>query len=337
MNSARRFPGGSKTRVTKAGVRVRTNEASEEDYATIEEWRAAHRYVLNTFQSILRNRTRGMPITVAQRHKRKRTIFDKLRRIPSMNLVRMDDVAGCRLIFEDVESLRRFRKAIHAARFRHKLRHSADKYDYIAHPKATGYRGIHDVYDYDVNSATGDLLNGLYIEVQYRTLIQHAWATAVEVVGLITESQPKFERGDRRYAEALALSSELLARAHEGLTGPFPHMDNADVITRFKQLEEELSLMQTLRAVNQARGEITVHNNTILMWSEASGLQTLSFNDAKEAVQRLFDLEKTFPERDIVLVRASSTEAVRLAFRNYFSDAQEFIRLVDEACETLSQ
>jgi putative GTP pyrophosphokinase len=95
-------------------------------------------------------------------------------------------------------------------------------------------------------------------------------------------------------------------------------MDNADVIARFKQLDEELSLMQTLRAVNQARGEITVHNNTILMWSEASGLQTLSFNEAKEAVQRLFDLEKTFPERDIVLVRASSTEAVRLAFRNYF-------------------
>jgi hypothetical protein len=30
-----------------------------------------------------------------------------------------------------------------------------------------------DVYEYDVNSATGDLLNGLYIEVQYRTLIQH--------------------------------------------------------------------------------------------------------------------------------------------------------------------
>lgn len=335
MNPSSHFPGGSKTRVTKAGDRVRADLASEQDYAVIEEWRAAHRYVLNTFQSILRNRTRGRSITVAQRHKRKRTIFNKLRRIPGMNLVRMDDVAGCRLIFEDVASLRRFREEIHGARFRHKLRHAPEKYDYIASPKASGYRGIHDVYEYDVNSATGDLLNGLYIEIQYRTLIQHAWATAVEVVGLITESQPKFDQGDGRYREALALSSELLARAHEGLYGPLPHMADADVVGRFKDLDDDLSLLQTLRAVNQARGEITVHKNIILIWSEGGGLETLSFNDAGEAVRRLFDLENRYPDRDIVLVRASSTEAVRLAFRNYFSDAQEFIRLVDAACEKL--
>jgi putative GTP pyrophosphokinase len=86
------FPGGSKSRVNRAGENVRNGNATSDDLRVIDEWRAAHRGVLNTFQAILRNRTRGTGITVAQRHKRKRTIFDKLLRLPGMQLARMDDV-----------------------------------------------------------------------------------------------------------------------------------------------------------------------------------------------------------------------------------------------------
>jgi putative GTP pyrophosphokinase len=61
-----------------------------------------------------------------------------------------------------------------------------------------------------------------------------------------------------------------------------------------------------------------------------------SFRDATDALRALFTLEKQMPESDIVLVRADSSEEVRLAFRNYFSDAREFIRLIDSACAKLS-
>ena len=125
--------------------------------------------VLNTFQAILRNRTRKTKIVVAQRHKRQSTIFDKLRRLPRMQLARMDDVAGCRLIFENIKSLYFFRSVLHAAHFNHLLKNDIDKYDYMKHPKETGYRGIHDVYAYDVNSEHGKPYKGLLIELQYRT------------------------------------------------------------------------------------------------------------------------------------------------------------------------
>jgi putative GTP pyrophosphokinase len=72
-----------------------------------------------------------------------------------MDLVRMDDVAGCRVIFPDIKSLYTFREGLHKARFKHKLRNDLDKWDYIKHPKATGYRGVHDVFEYDVNSEYG--------------------------------------------------------------------------------------------------------------------------------------------------------------------------------------
>ncbi|MBK6972019.1 MAG: RelA/SpoT domain-containing protein [Sterolibacteriaceae bacterium] len=146
--TASTFPGGSKSRVNRAGDNVRTEIASAEDLQVIDEWRAAHRSVLNTFQAILRNRTRDTGITVAQRHKRKRTIFDKLHRLPGMRLSRMDDVAGCRLIFKNLKALNSFRADFHRARFNHKRRNELNKYDYIKHPKDTGYRGIHDVYEY---------------------------------------------------------------------------------------------------------------------------------------------------------------------------------------------
>ena len=69
--TASTYPGGSKERVRKAGNNVRLGIASEEDLAVIDLWRTSHRAVLNTFQAILRNRTRGTGIFVAQRHKRR--------------------------------------------------------------------------------------------------------------------------------------------------------------------------------------------------------------------------------------------------------------------------
>ena len=330
------FPGGSKSRVNRAGDNVRSKLASGEDLQVIEEWRAAHRAVLNTFQAILRNRTRGTEIVVAQRHKRKSTIYGKLDRFPGMKLARMDDVAGCRLIFKEVKSLKNFRKNFHKARFRHKRRNEIDKYDYIEKPKSTGYRGIHDVYLYDVNSVTGRRLKGLMVEVQYRTDIQHAWATAVEVIGFITESQPKFQEGDTRYQDAMALASEILARAYENLKGTFPHKTAQDLVEEFLEIDKDLYLLKTLRGLNAADTIVSANRNTILIFSEHGELETKSYRDAPEALRELFQLEKEFPGKDIVLVKADTSEEVRFAFKNYFSDAQDFINLVEKGCQKLS-
>lgn len=330
------FPGGSKGRVNRAGAAVRDAEATDEDLAVIDDWRAAHRGVLNTFQAILRNRTRDTNITVAQRHKRKRTIFDKLYRFPQMQLARMDDVAGCRLIFRRVRELYIFRDEFHRARFNHKRKNDLDKYDYIKRPKDTGYRGVHDVYEYDVNSDIGKALTGLYVEIQYRTLVQHAWATAVEVIGFVTESQPKFQKGDMRYQQAMALASEILARAHESSTGPFPDMDGRLLVREFLALDAELHLLRMLRGLNATNKAVSAKRNAILIMSTTGELEVKMYREAPDALRALFELEREMPDRDIVLVRADTSDEVRIAFRNYFSDARDFIRLVEDGCTKLS-
>jgi ppGpp synthetase/RelA/SpoT-type nucleotidyltranferase len=328
------YPGGSKTRVSKAGAAVRNGAETPEDLEVINTWRAAHKPVLNTFQAILRNRTRGSKTVVAQRHKRKKTIFGKLRRFPNMELSRMDDVAGCRLIFPDVKSLYEFRDRLHKANFKHRRRNDVDKYDYIKHPKDTGYRGIHDVYEYDVNSENGKASKGLLIELQYRTAFQHAWSTAVEVIGFITSSQPKFREGDKRYATAMVYASEIIARAHEGLTSFLSEMQDDEVLQAFATLDQELGLLSLLRSLNAADSLVNADRNVILIFSE-DDLETRSFTSATEAIQALFELERENPGKDIVLVRADTSDDVRNAFRNYFSDAREFIDLIESGCQIL--
>ena len=278
------FPGGSKSRVNRAGERVRAGTASLDDLHVIDEWRAAHRAVLNTFKANLIQRGRGKGIIFAQRHKRKRTIFDKLQRFPGMNLSRMDDVAGCRLIFKSLKELYAFRDHFHRARFNHKRRNpdDKDKYDYIKNPKNTGYRGVHDVYEYDVNSEIGRPLAGLYVEIQYRTLVQHAWATTVEVIGFITESQPKFQQGDNRYETAMLMASEILTRAHERMKGSLPDVPDRDLVGSFLAAEKELGLLQTLRGLNAADKVVSSKRNAILIFSEGKPLEVKQYRDAPD-------------------------------------------------------
>jgi putative GTP pyrophosphokinase len=250
----------------------------------------------------------------------------------------MDDVAGCRLIFKSLNDLYEFRASFHRARFNHKRRNAddIDKYDYIKSPKDTGYRGVHDVYEYDVNSVVGKALAGLYVEIQYRTLVQHAWATAVEVIGFITESQPKFQQGDTRYEDAMRMASEILARAHENSKGSLPNVSDRNLVARFLELDKELGLIKVLRGLNAADRVVSSKRNAILIFAEGKPLEVKQYRDAPDALRALFELEKQMPDYDIVLVRADTSEDVRLAFKNYFSDARDFIHLIESGCTKLT-
>jgi len=334
----RTFPGGSKSRVNAAGDAVRRGIETPEDLQVIEEWRSAHTAVINTFQALLRSRAKAVGAEVAQRLKRKATIFDKLRRQAGMDLSRMDDVAGCRVIFRDMESLKAFRESLHCARFAHKLRNDPDKYNYVKHPKSDGYRGVHDIYAYEVSSEEGRHLKNLNIELQYRTSTQHTWSTTVEILSHVTGHEPKYHRGDPRYVEAMALASEMFARSFENTTGPRPWLPEAEVARRFLVLDNELGLLLRLKALqvaDRSKGSSTRH--FILMRGGAwnSYLSVSNYATDETAKQELFRLERAYPEADIVYVTGETSDAVRLAYKNYFDDAVEFLEMVAESSRKL--
>jgi len=166
----------------------------------------------------------------------------------------MDDVAGIRLIFQDVPSLRSFRDSFLRSTHNHAKRNGDDKYDYLKAPKKTGYRGIHDVYAYNSTSEKHKSCNGTMIEVQYRTVHHHAWSTANEVVTMITPGQrTKFNQADENYMEFFRLSSEMFARVFDGMTSVYPNLPNDVLVKKFDEIERKTWLLNRLKGLNVAR------------------------------------------------------------------------------------
>ena len=332
-------PAYSKSQVTRAGLRIAQRLEEHEDLVAIETWRASHAWVINTFQANLRRRSRGRDIIVGTRLKRRTTIFNKLRRFPQMQLARMHDVAGCRVIFSDVDSLTSFRQDMHKARFSHVRKNvKDDRWNYIAHPKEDGYRGIHDVYEYDTRSAQGRPWKGLLIEIQYRTLLQHSWATAVEVAGLLTHNNPKFGQGEPAFIEFFAVASELLARRFENMTSCLPVATYEELKDKLRALEADTRIIQLFRRVNSKVVDIDFKMNNILLFplvssniENESELEVHSFSNLNLAISIYNKMEKEFEGKaDVVLVRADNFENMRITFRNYFADTTEFVSHIDQ-------
>ena len=323
------------SRIRSAGKRIVKGRATDEDNLVLENFRGSHAYVLNTFQANIRNHSKGLARTVGQRLKRRNTIVDKLIREPNMPLSAMHDVAGCRMIFPSLADLRTARDSMHNARWRHSLTHEVDKYDYIEKPKNTGYRGIHDVYQYEVNSLQGVHWNGLKVEIQYRTLPQHAWATAVEVADLITSNRIKFADAQSHYLRYFQLASEIISRTAENKNSCCSELSDRELKSEYLAADRRLGLLQTfdnLRGTSD-RG-LKFRRNTILIFrfdvsDEEDSLLIRTYENVNRAIEAYDDLEKEFGETaDIVLVRGESEENIRDAFRNYFSDARAFVDLI---------
>ena len=97
----------------------------------------------------------------------------------------IQDIAGCRTVLtvEHLEKLVNIEASRDEARVNRGIKHKLiDEKDYIKTPKFSGYRGVHLIFKYKSDKVHD--WDDMKIEIQFRTLIQHAWATAVETVGI---------------------------------------------------------------------------------------------------------------------------------------------------------
>lgn len=198
-------PAYSRTTVRKAGAAYVADKTPAEERAealsVINNWRSAHAFPLNSVQMVLRRRGRlaDPDVTVAQRLKRLPSIRQKLIYMPSMKLDRMQDIAGCRAVVADIPALERLVKAYDKGRSAHVL---VRRDDYLwEKPKPSGYRGIHLVYAYRGDKKQYE---DLKVEIQIRTRLQHAWATALETVDTFTTQALKASRGEDEWLRFFA-------------------------------------------------------------------------------------------------------------------------------------
>lgn len=162
----------------------------------IEWWRGEHAKPLSRVAANLRHYAgeEGKPV-VAQRLKKFPTIVGKLLREPSMKLSRMEDVGGVRAVLLDQDAAyrvaSRLRKNWTVTRFR----------NYVAEPKADGYRALHLI----------NRNHGRLIEVQLRTPRQDAWANTVETFARVVAPGLKFGGGPSELREYFVVLGEFFA------------------------------------------------------------------------------------------------------------------------------
>ena len=211
-------PEYSRTQVNAAGATLIDPASSLTDLrrarAIVNSWRAAHSLPLDRIRMELQERVAplGEEALVAQRLKRLSSIDAKLRRFRNMNLARMQDVGGCRAVLPSVDDVRRAARSYADRSSKHRVVHTDD---YVTSPRNSGYRGFHLVSRFQSDDDQEAVYAGMRIEIQLRSRLQHAWATAVETVGTFSDQALKSSQGDEGWLRFFALMASEIAFTEE--------------------------------------------------------------------------------------------------------------------------
>jgi Region found in RelA / SpoT proteins len=336
----------SRTDIDKAGV-VLTDGTIAEDLlddalAVISNFRSSHSFPLNTMTMGLRRRSKVISpnCLVAQRVKRLSSISSKLHRFPGLRLSQMQDIGGCRAVLSSVDEVQDVIERFAMSSIRHEL---ARMDDYLAEPKPSGYRGIHLIYKYV--SDRKETYNGLKIEIQIRSQLQHAWATAVETVGTFIQQALKSSQGEENWLRFFALIGSAIAQRERGELVPGTPTDPTQLKDELRHYVNLLEVEQHLHTYGTALQ--TFENDEALVGAHYYLLE-LDPTEKKVTVvgykqAQLFDAEDDYlalekkisekPGKDAVLVSVESLEALHRAYPNYFLDTNLFIDAVKAAIE----
>ena len=311
----------------------------EEAIEIINEWRAAHAFPLNTMQMRLRNKAsevdRRRPF-VSQRIKRLPAIDSKLRRLKNVTLSQMQDIGGCRGVVASNRQVARVAERYKQGRIRHKLEREND---YIAKPTPDGYRSLHLIYRY--YSDQNPQYDGQRIEVQIRSRLQHAWATAVETVDAFTSQNLKGNLGRKDFARFFSLMGSWIAFRERTTFVPNTPDSIDELLLELKSLSEELNIADRLRAfrasVRYIQG-LQTRYHIIQLDQENRRVRATSYDRFEIASSKYAELETQYrnqPHMDVLLASVHGAE-LRRAYPNYFADTNIFIRELSRALKSNS-
>jgi hypothetical protein len=312
-------------------------------YGVLSNWRACHNYPINTFQATLRDRLENIDqdATVAQRLKRYPSIVLKLQRFHGMKLARMQDIGGLRAIVETVAHVQRLEQIYRepTPSFRHKLVSSKD---YIAHPKSDGYRSVHLVYRYQ-NARTPNY-NGLQLELQIRSRLQHAWATAVETMGTFLGQALKSGYGEQQWRAFFEVSSAALAHLENSPPVPgYEHLNHMRTFAAVAHAEKELRVLDKLRGfsvaasdIRKEKGQGSYHLIVLNSADRSVSITPYAQSKLEQANADYTEVEKRTKAGEpveAVLVSAGPVEALKKAYPNFFLDTQGFISQIEHVID----
>jgi len=279
-----------------------------------------------------KSKTISNNVLISQRLKRAPSIVNKLKIQKNMSLSQMQDIGGLRAVMNNLDDVYNLKDLIRSGEKQIAFKSTFVKEtDYIKNPKESGYRSIHLVYKYDKNVAKNSQCR---IEIQIRTKIHHAWATAVEVIGTYLRQPLKQSFGDKELLDLFKEISKVFILLENG----------QDDVVLFKKTSErinELKLRDKLKGFSVVT-QISTQGN-----KKENGkyfLISLNFKDKRLSVRRYTEtkldqanndyseLEKQHlndKNTEVVLVSVDDINNLCKLYPNYFLDTEEFVKLLN--------
>jgi hypothetical protein len=258
----------------------------------------------------------------------------------------MQDLGGCRAVLDSVGEVERLvslyeQRPCKTAVF-------CEKYDHVLRPKSDGYRGIHLVYKYSASRADRSVYNGLRIEVQIRSVFQHAWATALETIDTFTWQRLKSGFGRPEWRRFFVLASCFLAMIEER---PLVEGVEPGWTSEFEDSIKTLNVQNTLLGITAGMRTIAAKGESpfyiLVLDSVNRTTEVFGFASDEAAAKRYLEIERVIiyePNVYAVQVSMDSLKALHQAYPNYYLDTERFVAIlngflsgVEQAKQNLAQ
>jgi len=256
-----------------------------------------------------------------------------------MKLSQMQDIAGCRAIVRSVAKVDELVSIYKQSDIRHSLVHEDD---YIRQPRNSGYRSTHLVYRY--RSDKNATFNDLKVEIQIRSPLQHAWATAVETVGTFIQQALKSSQGEEDWLRFFALMGSAIATRERTPPVPGTPTSARELRQEIRHFARQLDVINHLRiyaAALERPEEFGATKNAHYFLLELDPSQRrmritgYRSDELERASADYLNVEREITtsalSRDAVLLSVESLAALRRAYPNYFLDTHRFIAAVRSA------
>ena len=361
-------PRYSKTQVDKAGKwligldvgfdlrRMLSPALTGEMLEIVNNWRASHWLPLHEIRRTLEQRAKRVSphSVVAQRLKRLTSIQKKLadNEYRHMKLTQIQDIGGCRAVMPTIGDVAALVELYKDGTTKSQLLGSPR--DYIMQPKPDGYRSVHLIYDYRSTSAQRQVFNGHRIEIQIRSQLQHAWATAVEMLftftgipvraigGSVYATLPRNLEEISRWQRFFLLASSAFAMIERQPLTPNTPASREELVDELRTVSQALDSDRVLRSWRLAvhnvdvRGDYVFSHYLLKLDPEQRIVDIKGFEEKDYMLAFIEYMEseqamgRDAPSTNVVLVSVDSLKELQSGYPNYYGDAEVFLAALQQ-------
>jgi ppGpp synthetase/RelA/SpoT-type nucleotidyltranferase len=336
---------------------LNNNEEFSQAMNVLSYWRFTHEQPLEKAYELVEKiaSQKDKNSICAKRLKRHVSIVNKLRRFEKMKLRNMQDIGGCRAIFKGIKKLRQVEREL-KKRPEFKIKNNQPKIkDYVNYPKEDGYRSVHLIGKFKDENGVDK-----YIEVQLRTMVQHYWATALEIVDLFTNQSLKTNQGEDVWKSFFRDASELFElidqihlfdslseqaqfdRLYEQTIGQKDEEKREKILECCKRVVKACKHLRIIEKLEAYTGSLKVIDER-LKDESIKGYVLLQMNlhektvatevideaEAEKASLLYVEAEKKAAIENhtvVALVFSNAVGGIKSAYPNYFADSSQFIK-----------